>query len=75
MTRMERQLEQIRQAYDLTVEQYRRGTDELAQVPEAFKQLLTPLFAIDHSDSSHVTLKYFARAIRGMAQRPLTRKP
>ena len=31
------QLEQVRQAYDLTVEQYRSGTDWLAQVPEAFK--------------------------------------
>jgi SAM-dependent methyltransferase len=34
---MEQQLEQVRQAYDLTVDQYRSGTDWLAQVPEAFK--------------------------------------
>jgi len=37
MTPMKRQLERIRQAYDLTLEQYRTGTDELAGVPEAFK--------------------------------------
>jgi SAM-dependent methyltransferase len=37
MTQIERQLEQVRRAYDLTVEQYHSGTDWLAQVPEGFK--------------------------------------
>ena len=34
---MAQQLEQVRRAYDLTVEQYRSGTDWLSQMPEAFK--------------------------------------
>jgi SAM-dependent methyltransferase len=34
---MDQQLEQIRRAYDSTVEQYRSGIDWLAQVPETFK--------------------------------------
>lgn len=34
---MKDQLNRIRKAYDLTVEQYRHGIDPLAPVPEAFK--------------------------------------
>jgi hypothetical protein len=33
----EQQLKQVRRAYDLTVEQYRSGTNWLTQVPKAFK--------------------------------------
>jgi SAM-dependent methyltransferase len=36
---LKEQLTRIRQAYDLTVEQYRQSIDPLGQVPEAFKKL------------------------------------
>ena len=39
MTQAEQQLGRVRQAYDLTVEQYRSGVDWLAQVPEVFRTL------------------------------------
>ena len=34
---MDQQLDRIRRAYDLTVEQYRKGIDPLIEVPEEFK--------------------------------------
>jgi SAM-dependent methyltransferase len=37
MMQTEQRLDRVRQAYDLTVEQYRSGVDWLAQVPEVFK--------------------------------------
>jgi SAM-dependent methyltransferase len=42
-------LDRIRQAYDLTVEQYRQGLDPLARVPERFKN--SPEFRVFRAES------------------------
>jgi hypothetical protein len=39
------------------------GRPNVPKPQAAFEQLLTPLFAIDHTNDSHVMLKYFVRAI------------
>jgi SAM-dependent methyltransferase len=46
------------------------GRPNVPKPQAAFEQLLTPLFAIDHTDESHVMLKYFVRAIKGKNQCP-----
>lgn len=49
---MEEQLDRIRRAYDLTVEQFRLGIDPLAQVPAAFKN--SPEFKAFMAESKRV---------------------
>ena len=44
------------------------GRPNVPKPQAAFERLLTPLFAVDHVDDSHVMLKYFVRAINGKSQ-------
>jgi SAM-dependent methyltransferase len=46
------------------------GRPNVPKPQAAFERLLTPLFAVDHVDDSHVMLKYFVRAIKGKNQCP-----
>lgn len=61
---MDRQLDRIRQAYDLTVDQHRRGVDPLDLVPADLRNSpeLRRYFEVDEVDTSHVMAKCFRRS-------------